>query len=143
MQSIAPISRKANITLWSVQAVLAALFLFAGGFKLITPVDVLAAQTHLSGEFMRFIGVCEFLGGLGLVLPGLARIRTELTSLAAAGLVIIMTGATIISAVQGPVAGAIVPVVVGILAATVARSRREWTVRREQPEPEVVLQRAA
>ncbi|MFL5559245.1 MAG: DoxX family protein, partial [Gemmatimonadaceae bacterium] len=97
---------------------------------------------HLNGEFMRFIGVCEFLGGLGLVLPGLTRIRTELTSLAAAGLVIIMTGATVITIAQGAGFGAVVPLVVGILAGLVARSRGTWAPKRGQSY-EPALQKAA
>jgi len=116
-------SRKANITLWVIQAVLAALFLFAGGFKLVTPIAALAAQAHMSGAFLKFIGVAETLGALGLVLPGITRIHTELTSLAATGLVIIMIGAVIVSVIQGPAIGAIVPFVVGSLCAFVAHRR--------------------
>ena len=44
----------------------------------------------LSGTFLQFIGVCEALGGLGLILPGLLRIKPGLTPLAAVGLVIIV-----------------------------------------------------
>src|SRR5258706_3368555 len=49
---------------------------------------------QLPGLFLRFIGTCEVLGGLAMVLPGLLEIRTGITPLAAAGLVIIMIGAT-------------------------------------------------
>src|SRR5947207_5284258 len=118
--------------LWIAQGVLAALFLFAGGMKLILPADALAAQSHLPGAFMKFIGICETLGAIGLILPGLTRIRTELTPLAAAGLVAIMIGATVISAIQGPVFGALIPAVVGTLALYVARGR--WQ-RGAQPVP--------
>ncbi|MDE3159785.1 MAG: DoxX family protein [Acidobacteriota bacterium] len=45
----------------------------------------LTGQTQVPAVFLRFIGVMEILGGLGLILPGMLRIRTELTSLAAAG----------------------------------------------------------
>jgi len=79
-----------NAVLWVVQALLAALFLFAGGMKLVMPIDQLVAQSHMSGGFLRFIGVVEVLGGLGLVLPGLTGIAPILTPLAAAGLVIVM-----------------------------------------------------
>jgi hypothetical protein len=116
-------SRRANVTIWVVQSVLAALFLFAGGFKLLTPVAALAAQSHMSGDFMKFIGVAETLGALGLVLPGITRIRVELTPLAAAGLTIIMLGAVAVSVIQGPAAGAIVPFIVGSLCVFVARRR--------------------
>ena len=122
-QPAARASRKANITLWIIQAVLASLFLFAGGFKLVTPIAALAAQSHMSGAFLKFIGVAETLGALGLVLPGITRIRTELTPLAATGLVVIMIGAVAVSVIQGPAIGAIVPFIVGCLCALVAQRR--------------------
>ena len=116
-------SPRMNVALWTVQGLLAALFLFAGGMKLVIPVEALAAQSPFSGEFMRFIGVCETLGALGLVLPGLFRIARWLTPVAAVGLVIIMIGATTVSLGMS-VAGAAVPFVLGILAAVVAHGRR-------------------
>lgn len=70
-----------------------------------------------------FIGIVETLGGLGLLLPGLLGIRPGLTPLAAAGLVIIMIGATAIGLVAGDVTMALIPVAVGLLAALVAYGR--------------------
>src|SRR3954471_23781809 len=84
-----------NRALWIVQGLLAALFLFAGGMKLITPVAVLSLMSPFPGEFIRFIGICEVLGAFGLILPWALGIRRELTPLAAAGLAIIMIGATV------------------------------------------------
>ena len=72
-----------------VQGLLAALFLFAGGVKLVLPLDQLTGPVPLPGWFVRFIGVAEVLGAIGLILPGLLRIRPGLTPLAAAGLVLI------------------------------------------------------
>ena len=114
-----------NYALWIVQGLLALVFLFAGGIKLVTPIDELMAQMPLPlpGLFVQFIGVAEVLGALGLILPGLLRIRPGLTPLAAAGLVIIMIGATVITAMDGPLAPALVPFIVGVLAATVAYGR--------------------
>ena len=117
-----------NIVLWIIQALLALLFLFAGGMKLVISPEVLQSmgspnQIVLPGLFVRFIGVCEVLGGLGLILPGLLRIRPGLTPLAAAGLVIIMIGATVLSFAADGMAAAIVPFVTGILAAFVAYGR--------------------
>ena len=64
-----------RIALWVIQGLLAALFLFAGGFKLATPVSELSrVAAPLSGTFLKFIGVCEVLGALGLVLPGSASV---------------------------------------------------------------------
>lgn len=72
---------------------------------------------------MRFIGVCEVLGGIGLILPSLLRIRPGLTPLAATGLVIIMIGAIVVTIQGGDVLTAAIPLVVGILAAFVAYGR--------------------
>ena len=119
------LSRSTNVTLWIIQSVLALLFLVAGGTKLMVPAAALAAQSHLPGEFMKLIGIAETLGALGLVLPGILRVHIELTPLAAVGLVGVMTGATVITVIQGPAVGAIVPFVVGSLCTFVALRRRE------------------
>ncbi len=121
------ISKKANISLWAVQALLAALFLFAGGMKLAMPIEKMASPIALPELFIRFIGVAEVLGALGLILPGLLRIRVELTPLAAAGLVGIMTGATVLTAIAMGVAPSIFPLAVGLLALTVMFGRRTGT----------------
>src|SRR2546430_7816965 len=89
--------------LWIVRGLLALLFLFAGGVKLVLPLEELTKQMPLPGLFVRFIGVAEVLGAIGLILPGLLRIRPGLTPLAAAGLVIIMIGATVLTLAGGDV----------------------------------------
>lgn len=114
--------------LWIVQVLLALLFLFAGGTKLVLPIEVLTSmgspnQIALPGWFVRFIGVVEVLGALGLVLPGLLRIKPWLTPLAAAGLAVVMIGATAITFAADGVGAAVVPLVVGLLAAFVAYGR--------------------
>jgi hypothetical protein len=109
--------------LWTVQGVLALIFLFAGGMKLILPLAALTGPIALPGLFVRLIGVVEVLGALGLILPGLLRIRPGLTPLAAAGLVIIMIGATALTLASGEVASALIPLVVGLLATFVAYGR--------------------
>jgi len=114
--------------LWTAQVLLALVFLFAGGIKLILPIEKLMSmgppnQVAVPGMFLKFIGVCEVLGAIGLILPGLLRIRPQLTPLAAAGLVIIMIGATVVTLAGGDTAGALLPFAVGILAAFVAYGR--------------------
>jgi len=109
--------------LWIVQGLLALLFLWAGGIKLVLPLEALAGPVPLPGLFVRFIGVAEVLGAIGLILPGLLRIRPGLTPLAAAGLVIIMIGATVLTLVADGVAPALIPLMVGLLSAFVAYGR--------------------
>ena len=122
--------------LWIVQGLLALLFLYTGGIKLILPLEMLTEQVPLPGWFLRFLGVAEVLGVIGLILPGLLRIRPGLTPLAAAGLVIIMIGATVLTlagVVPGGVALALIPLVLGLLSAFVAYGRWRW---RRMAEPQ-------
>jgi uncharacterized membrane protein YphA (DoxX/SURF4 family) len=135
-------SKYANVGLWIAQSLLAAAFLFAGTMKLIMPIAVLEQQAQLPGLFLRFIACAEILGALGLVLPGIFRIRTELTALAATGLVLIMTGATVIGIEHGQVGEAIPPFILGTIAAVVAAKRSEWKAVRDSAQPET-LRRAA
>ena len=116
-------TRKSEISLWVVQGLLAALFLFAGGMKLVMSLESMKGPVELPGLFLRFIGAAEVLGAFGLILPQALRIKQYLTPLAAAGLVIIMIGATTISVVAMGVAAAVMPFVAGVLAAIVAYSR--------------------
>ncbi|MCM3906347.1 MAG: DoxX family protein [Pyrinomonadaceae bacterium] len=114
--------------LWIIQVLLALLFLFAGGTKLVLPIETLNSMgspnaIHLPGPFIKFIGVCEVLGAIGLILPGLLRIRPGLTPVAAAGLVIIMVGATVVTILGDGFAMALPAVVIGLLAAFVAHGR--------------------
>jgi hypothetical protein len=114
--------------LWTAQILLALVFLVMGGMKLVLPDAALAEDmpAFLPVLFIRFIAVCEVLGAVGMILPGLFGIRTELTPLAAAGLTVIMVGATVIVAATMGVAMALMPLVCGILAAFVAYGR--WQV---------------
>jgi len=72
-----------NKALWIVQGLLALLFLFAGGTKLVLPIEEVTAQMSLPvllpGLFLQFIGMCEVLGAIALILPGLLNIRPGLT----------------------------------------------------------------
>jgi uncharacterized membrane protein YphA (DoxX/SURF4 family) len=113
-----------NIVLWILQILLGLLFVFAGSMKFIMSADEMAQSMPVALPiwFIHFIGVCEILGGIGLVVPWLTGIKRSLTPLAASLLIIIMAGATAISAMVLP-ATAIMPFVVGILLFFVARGR--------------------
>jgi hypothetical protein len=84
--------------------------------KLVLPLEVMTEQMPLPGLFLRFIGVAEVLGAIGLILSGLLCVRPLLTTLAACGLVIIMIGATALT-LGGDAVPALKPLVVGLLAA--------------------------
>lgn len=113
-----------NILLWILQILLALLFLFAGVSKFLMPADEMAKNLppYLSMNFIYFIGVCEILGGLGLVIPWATGIKPRLTPLAAVLLVVIMIGA-VVTSLAGGIAMAIMPFVVGLLLAFVAYGR--------------------
>jgi uncharacterized membrane protein YphA (DoxX/SURF4 family) len=123
-----------NVILWVLQGLVGLLFLFSGGTKLVMSAEAMQKMSPpnsivLPGAFLKFIGVVEILGGLGLILPGLTNIRRGLTPLAAMGLLIIMIGAVVISIMGPGVSAAIVPFVVGILCAVIAYGRRDWLAR--------------
>jgi len=118
-----------NRALWIVQILLALLFLFAGGAKFVMPVDQIVQgmpPALASGAFIHFIGGCEILGGIGLILPSLLRIKPGLTPLAAAGLVIIMIGAIAVSLPQG-IAMALLPLAAALFLVFVAYGRWRLT----------------
>ncbi|GCE28861.1 hypothetical protein KDA_43450 [Dictyobacter alpinus] len=115
-----------NVLLWVVQVLLFLAFLFFGGTKLFSPIEVLTAQTPLPGIIIRLIGTAEVLGALGLLLPMLLRILPILTPLAATGLTILMAGATICSLVWGYGAASLLPLILGLLAAFVLYGRRSY-----------------
>jgi len=97
--------------------------MFAGVMKFVMPIEEMTKQVPLPGLFLRFIGVAEVLGAIGLILPGLLRIRPGLTPLAAAGLAIITVGATVVTLMIGGGATALFPLVVALLSVFVAYSR--------------------
>jgi uncharacterized membrane protein YphA (DoxX/SURF4 family) len=125
-------AKRISLAIWTVQVLLACLFLFAGGAKLVMPIAEMTKQFPLPGLFLRFLGVVELAGALGLILPSMLRIRPYLTPLAAGGLVIVMSGATAISMAGGKVAPAIPPFVVGCLAGLVLYARTRVVPIREK-----------
>lgn len=118
-----------NIVLWILAALLAALFLAAGGAKLAQPKEKLAASPNMawtedfSPGVIKTIGALEVLAAIGLILPAALDIVPVLAPLAAVGLVLLMTGAAITHARRGE-SRAIVPnLVLIVLAGVVAWGR--------------------
>jgi uncharacterized membrane protein YphA (DoxX/SURF4 family) len=113
-----------NRLLWTAQTLAALIFLFAGSMKFIMPAEKMQqGPIVLPIAFIHFIGICECLGALGLLLPGMFRIRTWLTPLAAGGLTVIMIGATTITIPEMGAPAAILPAVVGIITSWIAYGR--------------------
>lgn len=83
-----------NVFLWILQIVLAAMFLMAGMQKATQPKEKLAAKLpwveDYSRSTVRFIGIFELLGAIGLVVPAATGILPVLTPLAATGLALVM-----------------------------------------------------
>ena len=120
-----------NVLLWILQILLAILFVVAGVPKLILPASMLKPPSPQAIEFpvwfLRFIGLCEVLGGLGLVLPAVFKRRQSLVPLAAVGLLIIMIGAAVTTVMSGGGVMALIPLVSALLLAFVAYGR--WRLK--------------
>lgn len=94
-----------NITLWIAQLLIAILLLWAGYVKLAKPIAELAAMWPWAGEvsatFVRFTGVVDLLGALGLILPAALRTQPRLTPIAAVGIILLMSCATVFHLLRG------------------------------------------
>ena len=120
-------SKALHIGLWVVQVILALMFLAGGAMKATQPIAELAVQMVWADDIpealVRFIGMAEVLGGLGLVLPAATRIKPVLTPLAGVGLLVIMLLAALFHLVRSEFAGIVMNVVLGGLALFVAWGR--------------------
>lgn len=119
-------SRVLNIALWTLQLLLAAAYLAHGWMMVSPPPELLALMNQqLGAGFRLFIGVAELLVA-GLILPGITRILPGLTALAAAGLMIVMSSATVLHVVRGEGGSAVSAAVLFVLVTIVAYTR--WKV---------------
>lgn len=116
-----------NVVLWIVAGALAALFLMAGLMKSTQPKEKLAANMDWVNDFsagtIKFIGVMEILGALGLILPAAFGIATILTPLAATGLAVTMVLAAFVHARRKESQMIVVNLVLAALALFVAIMR--------------------
>ena len=120
--------RATHVALWAGQIALALLFLVTGGAKLALTMSDLATLMPWAGmtpePAIRLIGALELAGALGLVLPALTGVRPALTSVAAAGLAVLMAIATGFHVVRGESASAALPAIACVIAGAVAWGRR-------------------
>lgn len=117
-----------KILTWTVQILLAAAFLMAGFMKSTQPIEQLGAMLPWAKEvptvMVRFIGISELAGGIGLLLPWMTGIRRNLTPLAAWGLALVMVLAAIYHATRGEFSALPINLVLGGLAAFIAIRRQ-------------------
>lgn len=103
--SLQPAGKALTIGLWAAQIVGGLFFCFAGFTKLTTPMPELSAMMPWTGDysehFVRFIGLVDLAGGLGLLLPSLTRIQPNLTVLAALGCIVLQLLAMALHASRG------------------------------------------
>lgn len=113
-----------NVVLWILQALLALVFL-AHGLMLLMPPPEVAAQMNamLPRWFSLFLGVAEVAAGIGLVVPGVTRIKPALVPAAALGVVIVMVGATILHVMRNEMSSAGITAVLLVMAIVVAHGR--------------------
>ena len=88
-----------NIVLWIVQALLAAAYVLAGSMKAFRPLEQLSKNMAwvktIPAGLVRFIGIAELLGAIGLILPMATNVAPGLAIAAAAGLVIVQVCAIV------------------------------------------------
>jgi len=117
---------RSNRALWVIQGLVAFVFLFAGSAKFVMSVEQMNAgpPPHFPGWFLHFIGTCEVLGAIALIVPWLTGIQPQLTPIAASLLVIIMIGAVVVTIMGGSIAGAVPPAIIGLLLIWIALNRK-------------------
>jgi uncharacterized membrane protein YphA (DoxX/SURF4 family) len=116
-----------HYALWTVQLLVGAAFIVGGLMKAVMPVATVAQNAAWAADvpvaLLRFIGIAEFAGGLGLILPAATRIRPVLTPLAGLGLATIMALAASFHIVRGEMDAVPVNLALGALAAVAAWGR--------------------
>jgi len=112
------------VGLWVAQIVLAIIFALSGAMKLSMPAAELAKMVPgFPLFFLRFIGIAELAGAIGIIVPALTRIAPVLTPLAASGFVIVMVSAAVLHLMRGELGEVAVVIVLGALASFVAWGR--------------------
>ncbi|HLT30595.1 MAG TPA: DoxX family protein [Myxococcaceae bacterium] len=122
-------SKGLRIALSIAQALLGVMFFMVGLMKTFQPLEAIGASLPWVLEYpaalTRFIGISELAAGVGLVLPGLLRIKPFLVPLAAAGLVVVMILAAGFHALRGEFGAIPMNLVLGGLAAFIAWGRHK------------------
>ena len=113
-----------KITVWVVSGLAALAFLLIGLSKLLmSTADMEAGAQGVPVILLRIAGTAEVLGAIGLILPAATRVLPVLTPIAASGLVLTMIGAVTTNIIIGEYALAVMPFVLGVVAAFIAWAR--------------------
>ena len=121
-----------NIFLWVLQVLLAVAFAAHGVLFLAPPPELLVEMNKMLPTWFRlFLGVAEVAAAIGLLLPGMTRILPRLVALAAAGIMIVMIGATIVHTMRAEYSSAVTTAILLVIATFVAYMR--WQVKPIQP----------
>ena len=116
-----------HITLWIAQIILGGMFIMAGMMKSTQPIVDLSESVPWTANvplgLVRFIGVSELLGGIGIILPSLLRIKPILTPIAAIGILLIMVFALVYHVVNGETNVIGINIAFGLVAAFIAWGR--------------------
>ena len=107
--------------------------------KAVAPFETLHVQVpwtpHVPDMLVRFIGVSEFLGAVGVLLPAITRIKPQLVPLAALGLMVVMLLASGFHIMRGEFEALPFTIGLAVVAAFVAwgRSRKLPIAPRRAP----------
>lgn len=99
MENVQKSSKFLNITLWITQGLLAASLIWAASMKLFQPIEKLALMWPWAGQvsesFVKFTGIIDLLGGIGIIAPMLFKIKPRLTVIVAWAIVLLMICASV------------------------------------------------
>jgi uncharacterized membrane protein YphA (DoxX/SURF4 family) len=118
-----------NTALWIIAGVLAFAFFGSGVMKLVQSKDKLVASptggwaADWRPASIKWVGLAEIAGAVGLILPALLHIAPILVPLAAVGLILVMIGAAVVHARRHELPNVAICVVLLLLAAFVAWGR--------------------
>jgi uncharacterized membrane protein len=121
-----------HLALWVAQVVLAASFIWAAGMKLFQPVSKLAAMwpwvLHVADNLVKFTGIVDLLGAIGLIIPSLLRIKPKLTAIASIGIIVLMIAASVFHIARGEALVIGVNIAFAVIAAFIAWGRFSKTI---------------
>lgn len=123
------LSKPLNIGLWVAQALLALTFAGTGVWKLVTPISQLAAMIPWAGQvspaLLYATAAFDLLGGVGVIVPTLTRIKPGLAVLAALGCAALQASALVFHLSRGEAASTPFNALLIALSLFVAWGRRD------------------